>query len=79
MSAPQPPSGYKLPRTGPGSRFTDLERARLDYWVKRTRLDTAQMAERLGRSRAAVSNHLLRRGISVRDIRCGEGEDGWAK
>ena len=63
-------SPARLQRTGSGYRYTDLEKLRLEYWAREGR--TARwMAERLGRSRYGVQQHLYRTGLSLKEERAG--------
>ncbi len=72
------PPRAPLPRVGSGVRYTDLERLRIEYWVRNTNMSVREMAEKLGRSRAALVNYIYRQGIWLREERAGEQEGSWA-
>lgn len=60
-----------MTRVGTGYRYTDLERLRVEYWIRETDMSVREMAQRLGRSVNGLEQHLWRRGISVTEERGG--------
>lgn len=62
-----------------GVEYTDLEKLRLEYFVRETRMSAREMAEKLGtRTQGSVQQYLWRRGISTVTERRGEREGAWA-
>ena len=64
-----------MTRIGTGYRYTDLELARVDYWIEHTDISLREMARRLGRSYIGLYRGLQRRGVVVSQERKGES---WA-
>lgn len=62
-----------------GPCWTDLEKLRLEYFIRETRMTGAEIAAALGtRSKWSVYQYMWRRGISLVEERRGEREDAWA-
>lgn len=56
--------------------YKDLDRLRLEYYVKHTRLTTAEIAQRMGRTRGAVARKMQMMGMTMRQDRYGK-ESPW--
>ena len=71
-----------MTRVGTGYRYTDLEKLRIEYWIRETDMSIAAMAAALRvwvpeRSVDGLEQHLWRRGISLLEER-GKKEVSWA-
>lgn len=63
-----------MTRVGTGYRYTDLEKLRIEYWVRETDMTIAEMAAALRvwvpeRTVDGLEQHLWRRGISLLEER----------
>ena len=65
---------------GAGPVWTDLEKLRVEYFVRQTSMTAAEMAGALGtRTTWAVQQYLWRQGISLREERGMARGDAWAR